>query len=100
MAEKASNLYPQLLDDTSSLEEEPTPQHLKTTPEEKIYGTIPGSTIATTVALMHFKAQPNPIIPRCTKTRLKTHKKKKTTITLVPKSGVLQATQSTICALL
>ena len=82
MAERTPNLYPQLPDDTSSSEEEPTPEHLKTTPKERIYGKIPGSPIATTVALMHSKAQANPIVPRCTKTRSKTFKKKKTTMAL------------------
>ena len=101
MAEKAPILYPQLPDNTSTSEEaEPIPEYLKTTPEEKIYGTIPRSSIATTVALMHSKAQTNPIVPRCTKTRLKTFKKKKTTIALVPKSGAIQATKSTMCAIL
>ena len=59
MAKKTLNLYPQLPDDTSSSEEEQIPEHLKTTPEERFYGTIPGSSIATTVALMHSKAQAN-----------------------------------------
>ena len=100
MAGKTPNLYPQLPDDTSSSEEEPTPEHLKTTPEEKIYGTVPGSSIATTVALMHSKAQANSIIPRCTKTRSKTFKKKKATMALIPKTSAMQSTQSTICAIL
>ena len=54
MAERTPNLYPHLPDDTSSSEEELPPEHLKTTPEERIYGTIPRSPIATTVAVMHF----------------------------------------------
>ena len=65
MVEKTPNIYPQLPGDSfTSEEEEPEPDHLKTTPEERIFGTIPGSPIATTVALMHSKAQANPIVPR------------------------------------
>ena len=100
MAERTPNLYPQLPDDTSSSEEELTPKHLKIIPEEQIYGIVPGSSIATTVALMHSKAQANPIIPRCTKTRSKTFKKKQTTMALIPKTSATQSTQSTICAIL
>ena len=100
MAERAPNLYPQLPDDTSSSEEELTPEHLKTTPKERIYGTIPRSPITTTVALMHSKAQANPIVPRCTRTRSKTFKNKKAPMALVPKTGVTQPTPSTICAIL
>ena len=38
MAEKTPNLYPQLPDNSStSEEEEPVPDHLKTTPEERIF---------------------------------------------------------------
>ena len=63
MAEKIPNIYPQLPDDSSTWEEEePVADHLKTTPEERIFGTI-----ATTVAPMHSKAQTNPIVPRSTK---------------------------------
>ena len=100
MAEKTPSLYPHLPDDTSSSEEELIPEHLKTTPKEWIYGTVPGSPIATTVALMHFKVQGNPIIPRSTKMKSKTFKKKKTTMALIPKTSTTQSTQSTICAIL
>ena len=72
MPEKTTNLYPQLPHDTSSSEEESIPEHLKTTSEEQICGTVPGSPIATTVGLMHSKAQANPIIPRSTKMKSKT----------------------------
>ena len=100
MTEKAPTLYPQLPDDTSSSDNEPTPEHLKTTLEEKTYRTIPGSTITTTVALMHSKAQANPIVPRCKRTTPKTFKRKKTTMALVPKSGAIQVTQSSVCVIL
>ena len=87
MAEKTPNLYPQLPDNTStSEEEEPIPKYLKTTPKERIYGTILRLPITTTAALMHSKAQANPIVPRSSKTGLKSFKKKKTTMVLVPKS--------------
>ena len=99
MMEKTPNLYPQLPDDSStSEEEEPVPDHLKATPEERIFGTIPGSPIATMVALMHSKAQVNPIVPRLTKTKI--FKKKKPTMVLVPKSDSSQTTHSTICIIL
>ena len=98
MVEKTPNLYPQLPDNSStSEEEEPAPDHLKTTPEERIFGTIPGSPITTMVALMHSKAQANPIVPTSIKTRPKIFKKKKPTMALVPKS---QTTYSTICTIL
>ena len=101
MAEKTPNIYPQLPDDSStSEEEEPIPDHLKSTPEERIFGTIPGSPITTTVALMHSKAQANLIVPRLTKTRPKILKKKKSTMALVPKLESSQTTQSTICTIL
>ena len=100
MAEKTPNLYSQLPDDTLSSEEESIPEHLKATPEEWIYGTVPGSCIATTIALMHSKAQANPIVPRSTKMKSKKFKKKKTTMTLIPKTSATQSTQSTICGIL
>ena len=100
MVEKTPNIYPQSPDNSSTSEEEPVPNHLKTTPEERIFGTIPGSPIATMVALMHSKAQANHIVPRSTKTRPKILKKKKSTMVLVPKSDFSQTTQSTICTIL
>ena len=101
MAEKTPNLYPQLPDDSSTLEEEESvSKHLKATPEERIFGMIPGFPITTTVALMHSKAQVNPIVPRFTKTRLKSFKKKKTMMALVPNLGSTQTTQFTICTIL
>ena len=101
MVEETPNIYPQLPDNSSTSEvEEPVPNHLKTTPEERIFGTIPGSSIATTVALMQSKAQANPIVPRSTKTRPKILKKKKSTMVLVPKLESSQSTQSTICTIL
>ena len=51
MVEKAPSLYPSLPDDSSSDEE--IPDLLKTTIEERCYGTIPGSDTATIAALAH-----------------------------------------------
>ena len=62
MVEKATSLYPSLSDDSSSDEE--IPDLLKTTIEERYYGTIPGSGTATIAALAHLRPQANPIIPR------------------------------------
>ena len=72
MAEKAPSLYPSLPDDSSS--EEEIPDLLKTTIEERCYGTIPGFNTATTAALAHLKPQVNPVIPRSSKS---TKKKKR-----------------------
>ena len=72
MAEKTPNLYPPLPDNSSTSEDKPVPQHLKTTLEEKTYGTIPGSAIATSVVLMHSKPQANPVVPRGKRRKLKT----------------------------
>ena len=94
---KHPTYIPQLPDDSSTSEEEgPVPDHLKTTPEERIFGTIPGSPITTTVALMHSKAQANPIVPGSIKKRPKIFKKKKPTMALVPKSDSSETTHSTI----
>ena len=46
-------------DDTSDKEVDP---HLQTTPEERQYRTVPGSTQATQAALAHTRAQTNPIV--------------------------------------
>ena len=71
MAEKTPKLYSQLPDDTSSTKEESIPDHLRMTSKEWIYGTVPGSSIATTIVIMHFKAQANSVIPRSTKMKSK-----------------------------
>ena len=97
MAEKTPNLYPSLPDDSSTSEDEPIPNHLKTPIEEKTYRTIPGSAIATSVALMHSKPQANPAVPRV---KRKSRTSKKTTMALVPKTTPTQTVQSSICSIL
>ena len=58
-------------DDTS--EDEVDPQ-LKTTPEERQYGTIPGSAQVTQAALSHTRVQTNPVVecspPKQTRRRI------------------------------
>ena len=51
------------LSDSESLEEEVNP-YLHTSEEERIYGTIKGSTQATQVALSHTRVQSNPTVER------------------------------------
>ena len=51
------------LSDSDSSEEE-TSQHLCTSPEERLYNTVKGSTQATQVALAHTIAQCNPTVER------------------------------------
>ena len=51
------------LSDSDSSEEE-TSQHLRTSPEERLYNTIKGSVQATQVALAHTMAQCNPTVER------------------------------------
>ena len=51
------------LSDSDTPDEEADPQ-LHTSKEERIYGTIRGSTQATQVALSHFRAQTNPTVER------------------------------------
>ena len=58
-----NNTAPKDLTDDSSSDEEVPPQ-LKTTIEEREYGTIPGSREATIAALSHSRAQANPVVPR------------------------------------
>ena len=55
MAERTPNRQeePKLTDSDSS-EENNTPQHYKTTTEEREYGTVPGSVAATQAALSHM----------------------------------------------
>ena len=58
------------ISDDSSTDEETRREHqrlypiLRTTEEEREYGTIPGSVPATLAALAHRTAQPNPLVPR------------------------------------
>ena len=51
------------LSDSESLEEEVNP-YLRTSEEERIYGTIKGSTQATQAALSHTRAQSNLTVER------------------------------------
>ena len=51
------------ISDSKSLVEE-TDQHLRTSPEERLYHTIKGSAQATQVALAHTTAQCNPTVKR------------------------------------
>ena len=51
------------LSDSKSSEEEVNP-HLPTSQEERVYGTIKGSTQATQVALSHTRVQSNPTVER------------------------------------
>ena len=51
------------LSDSDTPDEETDPRH-RTSEEERIYGTIRGSTQATQVALSHSRAQTNPTVER------------------------------------
>ena len=51
------------LSDSYTPDEEADPQ-LRTTEEERIYGTIRGSSLATQAALLHSRAQTNPTVER------------------------------------
>ena len=51
------------LSDSETSEEEVNP-HLRTSEEERIYGTIKGSTQATQAALSHTRAQSNRMVER------------------------------------
>ena len=52
------------LSDSDTSEEEPINPILKTSVEERHYGTIPGSALATQAALSHSRAQANPTVER------------------------------------
>ena len=51
------------LSDSKSSEDKVNP-HLGTTQEERVYGTIKGSTQATQAALLHIRVQCNPMVER------------------------------------
>ena len=51
------------LSDSNSLEEEVS-QHLRTSPEERLYNTVKGSAQVTQAALAHTLAQCNPTVER------------------------------------
>ena len=52
------------LSDSDTLEEEQVNPSLKTSGEERHYGTICGSALATQIALSHSRAQANPTVER------------------------------------
>ena len=52
------------LSDSDTLDDKPINPILKTSVEERHYGTIPGSALATQAALTHFRAQANPTVER------------------------------------
>ena len=52
------------LSDSDTLDEEPINPILKTSVEERHYGTIPISALATQAALSHSRAQANPTLER------------------------------------
>ena len=60
---KKTRIQSDCLSDSNSSEEE-TSQHLRTSPEERLYNTIKGSAQATQVALAHTTAQCNPTVER------------------------------------
>ena len=65
MAQKETKLSSQIkyLSDSDSDDNEINPR-LKTSIEERQYNTIPGSAIATQIALHHSRAQANPTVER------------------------------------
>ena len=60
---KPKSSFKQLSDTDTSDEEQINPV-LKTSEEERHYGTIPGSALATQIALIHSRAQGNPTVER------------------------------------
>ena len=52
------------LRDSDTLDEEPINPILKTSVEERHYGTIPGSALATQAVLSYSRAQANPTVER------------------------------------
>ena len=64
------------LSDSESSEEEINP-HLCTSQEERVYGTIRGSTQATQAALSHTRVQSNPTVERGPSKRHKRRKSSK-----------------------
>ena len=59
--EKPTNPNKQL-SDSDTLDDEPINSKLKTSAEERHYGTIPGSVLVTQAALSHSHAQANPTV--------------------------------------
>ena len=52
------------LSDSNTLEEEQVTPSLRTSEEERHYGTIRGSALATQIALSHSRAQANPMVEK------------------------------------
>ena len=52
------------LSDSDTSDEEPINPILKTSVEERHYGTVPGPALATKIALSHCRAQANPTVER------------------------------------
>ena len=59
--EKPTNPNKQL-SDSDTLDDKPINPKLKTSVEERHYGTVPGSALATQAALSHSHAQANPTV--------------------------------------
>ena len=59
--EKPTNPNKQL-SDSDTLDDKPVNPKLKTSVEERHYGTIPGLVLATQAALSHSRAQANPTV--------------------------------------
>ena len=60
---KKTRISSDYLSDSDSSEEE-TSQHLRTSPEERLYNTVKGSAQAMQVALAHTTVQCNPTVER------------------------------------
>ena len=58
-----TKVHSDYLSDSNTPDEEVDPQ-LRTSEEERIYGMIKGSTQATQAALLHTRAQSNPMVER------------------------------------
>ena len=61
---KKSNSPNKQLNDSDTSDEEPINPILKTSAEERHYRTIPGSALATKIALSHSRSQANPTVER------------------------------------
>ena len=61
---KSSKSPTKELSDSDTSEEEQVNPSLRTSEEERHYGTICGSTLATQIALSHPRAQDNPTVER------------------------------------
>ena len=64
------------LTDSESSDEDNIPQYLKTTKEERHYGTVPESAVATIAASSFTRAQCNPTVERGPERKVRTKVKK------------------------